>query len=400
MVCGEDGVWRKRCLAKPANKRLAPGTEVRATVQGNETRFAANGRSTAHSPMAIIAATQTAGPFASNVRLLPPSNVPARTANVKVVMNRQDEEAIQLTSRIDLAAPSFDEAVAPIYAWLETQHPGKLLTKRGREDIASFLDLQWKRRRSSHTPYKFPRREWRLPFWQRRLLYVLLSTPPEKRRIFWVCSTPDAGKGTFAEYLADREGWIPDLFPNMVAEYPGVLTVSAFFTNAEKLAQMYAKAHIEDTPPGILIVDFPKCTGTFSAAHVNGLELLANVGEPFAGARYDGHSRPNRSHTVVLANVRPPPGLRERCIWLLEVDAIDAEPDWTFPFKPRDHAIRAAAAVAVSAGRALPEAALLPAVGMPAPVVAPVVLGAGGIGVPAPAAAAPAGVVWHGCLLM
>jgi hypothetical protein len=388
------------CLAKPVNKRLAPGTIVRATVQGNETRFAANGRVNVHSSKTIIAVSQATGPFVSNVRLRPPSAVPTRPAQDKSVMNRRDEEAIQLTSRIDQAAPNFEEAVAPVYTWLETHHPGKLLSKRGRDDMASFLELQWKRRRSTHTPYAAPRREWRLPFWQRRLLYVLLASPPEKRRIFWICSTPDSGKGTFVEYLADREGWIPDLFPNMVAESPGVLSVSSYFTNSEKLAQMYAKAHVQNTPPGVLTVDFPKCTTSFTKSHINGLELLANVGEPFAGARYDGHSHPNRSHTVVLSNMRPPPGLRERCVWLLEVDAIDAEPDWTFPFKPRDHANQAAAAVAASADRALPEADLAPVLGVPPPVVQPVAFGAGGIGVPAGAVVPPAGVVWHGCVMM
>ena len=195
-------------------------------------------------------------------------------------------------------------------------------------------------------------------------------------------SAPDAGKGTFGQYLGDVEGWIVDIFPNMVAEYPGVLNVSSYFTNEEKVAQMYEKAHVDNVPPGVLIVDFKKSTSDLSSAQLDGLEQLANVGEPLAGARFDGHGQENKSHALVFANIAPPQGLKERCVWLLDVAAIDAEPDWTFPYKPRDHAVTAAARAHTSADRDLPEALAVHGA-RPASVVAPVVAGAGGVGVPA-----------------
>ena len=79
-----------------------------------------------------------------------------------------------------------------------------------------------------------------------------------------------------------------------------------------------------------------------------------------------------------------------------EVSAIDFEGDWSFPYKPRDHAQVAAALVTVSAARPLPEGRLVPGAG-PAPVVNPVAAGSGGVGVPVAAALAPAG---FGCAVM
>lgn len=220
--------------------------------------------------------------------------------------------------------------------------------------------------------------------------------PLEKRRLFWISTAADAGKGTFGEYLEDVPGWMPDVFPNMFAEHPGVLNVSSFFTQPEKLAQKYSNAHVGEVPPGILIIDFPKTVETFTKEHLAGLEVLANIGETCSGARYGGHASKIKSHTIVFSNVKPPKDLAHRCVWLLAVGAIDSEEDWTFPYKPRDHAQVAAALVTASAARPLPEALLVPGAG-PAPVVNPVAAGSGSVGVPVAATLPPPGFA---CALM
>jgi hypothetical protein len=254
--CAPNGLFLfYLCLARPANKQIAVGNVIRSVVQGNETRFCSNGRANPTTSEAIIAVSQSHGHYVSNVKLAPPAIVPAMPDVAKVTMNKRDQQAIRLSSKLDYAAASFAEASAPVYQWISTNEPGLLLTKRGRDDIHSFLEVQWKRRRCKQTAYDMPRRAWRLPFWQRRVLYALLSMIPEKRRLFWIMSVPDAGKGTFGQYLGDADGWIADLFPNMVAQYPGVLNVTSYFTDGQRLAQMYDKAHVDDVPPGILLVE-------------------------------------------------------------------------------------------------------------------------------------------------
>ena len=363
-------------LEKPVNKSVPAGQILRASVAGNETRFCGNGRSNAASSISIVSTTQNHGSYVANVCIGQDPMPPARPAGPKLMMNARDEQAIRLKSKMDITAATFTEAAAPVYTHIENYEPGLVFTKRGREEIHDFLEGEYKKRRHQTVAYEIPRRDWQLAFWHRRLLHALVSMSPEKRRLFWIKSTPDAGKGTFGEYLGDHDGWIPDLFPNIVAPYPGVLNVTSYFTDGEKLAQMYSNAHVGVVPPGILIVDFGKDTDEFTKPQLKGMELLANVGEPLNGARYGGHSRQLKSHAVVFSNASPPAGLLDRCVWLLDVQAIDHEPDWTWPFKPRDHAQQASDRVAASALRPLPEAALAPGLG-PALVAAPAAVAAG-----------------------
>ena len=260
-------------LSKFANRRLVPGSVIQCTVGGNQTRFGACGRLNKSAPRDIIAMTQNHGAYVANVQVVAPLPMPAIPPRAaKQWMNKQDMHAIRFKSKINLAAADFAEATRPVHDWIETYEPGLLLTKRGQDDIHGYLEGLWKRCRCSRASITKPPRDWILPFWQKWVLYAICPLPTEKRRLFWICSPPEAGKGTLGEYLGDRDGWMNNLFPNTECQHPDVLNVNSHFTDAEKVALKYSDALVGDVPPGVLHVDFPKSVDTFSKAQLAGLD--------------------------------------------------------------------------------------------------------------------------------
>ena len=206
---------------------------------------------------------------------------------------------------------------------------------------------------------------------------ALVTLPAERRRIFWIKSVPNSGKGIMVEFLNTATAWITPVFQNVDLEFPGCLEITSCLSSLRDFAMLYQDAHVNHKPPGLVVVDAPK-EMKFGKKACSTLERAADAGQCLTFAKYRGGKPVLNSHVVIFANVDPPRSLEERCVWLLDVQGLDHQTQWQYPFLPPNHAHTAHALAMASAAVPLPE---------DVPVPLP------GAGPPALAAAAPPGVV-------
>ena len=260
--------------------------------------------------------------------------------------------------------------MADVKDYLKESHAGFLFSSAG-QAFLEILQREWRERNPPFVPFDVPDRQWTLTFWQRRFVFPIFTTLPQKRRLFWCQGPRNNGKGDCAEFLSDRRACRSQVFDNITLVFRGALNATLLLANMEKFCMRYGDKASDGKLPGLVycdfMFDFVLTEGVLAA-----LERLTDVGQGLEHGRYKGSEVCLNSHIVVFANEGPPQSFRERCVWLLRPDALDAQPAWEYPFLQPGHVGAAAATVAASAAVPLPEGV---AAGLPAAPVPPAAAG-------------------------
>ena len=157
-----------------------------------------------------------------------------------------------------------------------------------------------------------------------------------------------------AEFLHSPEAWNSTVFESTPLNFPGCIDATYLVQNMRDFAMRYADAAVNESPPGIIVLDFP-LEYEFTTSTVATIERLSDVGQPLNHGKFKGAETALNSHVVVFANVMPPSGLLRRCIWLLRVNDLESQPQWEYPGASVVAAAEAQAAVQRSAAVPLPE---------------------------------------------
>ena len=68
--------------------------------------------------------------------------------------------------------------------------------------------------------------DWELPFWEKSLLWVLVSEDAKSRRLFWIQAKRLSSKGHMVRFLSDCDAWNAPIFASRAVVYPVCLEVS------------------------------------------------------------------------------------------------------------------------------------------------------------------------------
>ena len=339
-------------LTRPVDIRKPAATaDLRYVVGGRVVRIGALAQG--EGPRrAVVAASQLVC-FRSNLRFQT-ADAPLEPARKKQRFSAHDAVVIEFRERLQ-HAETFDEYVKSAVAHMEQVHPGDWFLRGGQAKLLVMAKQLWRTDRlafQSDSP--LPPRQWVLTLWQRRVLFALATERPQKRRLFWIQGSPGCGKGSLAEFLFAADAWNTSVFENVPLRFPGCMEATFALDKLQDFAMLYAKNSVDDSPPGIIVLDFPKAT-KFSPALVTALEKLTDVGQPVTHGKYKGAEPVLQSHVVVFSNAPPLEGLPHRSLWLLRVAGVVAAPEWEYPGAARGADAATLLRVQASAAVPLPE---------------------------------------------
>ena len=303
------------------------------------------------------------------VQAAPQALLPLPAAKRKRTLSAGDDMVQECLKRLLDDGEDWEHDVAPVKAYLKLSHPKFLYSKEG-QGFLQLLQKEWRDRNPDFEPFEMPLRKWMLTLWQRRFVYPILTTLPEKRRLFWCHAPRDAGKGTVVEFLSDRRANESNVFQHTEVVFRGIMNATLLLQNLEKFTMRYSNKAVRGKPPGIIYCDFMH-DFTFTDEVWAALERFTDVGQELEHGRFQGSQVCLHSHVVVFANEGPPASFSERCVWLLRPQSLGHQPVWEYPFKQPGHVAASVHQVALSAAVPLPEdAAPAPPVGGVAPLVA------------------------------
>ncbi len=341
-------------------RRPAAAPDLRYNCAGRDVRLGTVAPGDA-ARLALVEATQRRD-YRANVTVqdVEAAMLPARK---KTRFSAQDDMVIEFRRRVE-PKETFESSIENAVAYMEKRYPAEWHLRGARAKLVDMAFAAWEKERPRFQGYNQPQRVWLLTFWQRRLLFVLATELPLKRRLFWIVGAPDCGKGTLAEFLFCFLAWHAAIFDNVPLVFPGCMEATYVLGKLRDFAMLYAEKSIQGKPPGIIVLDYPKNTD-FTAELVSAIEKLTDVGQPLTHGKYKGAEPILHSHVVVCSNQEPPKGLLHREIWLLRVANLAAQPAWQYPGAAPGGNAAANAAVAASAAVALPEDQALAPIGAP-----------------------------------
>lgn len=356
----------------PVNLRKpAAAADLRYDCGGRVLRLGtlAQGPGAVASKLALVMATQP-NDHRSNVRVQAKTG-PLEPALKKTRYNDKDEMVIEFKKRLDTSsAATFEESVTRAAAFMELTYPAEWALGRTQDSLLKVARKVWDAERPIYQAQEIPIKMWALTFWQRRLLFRLARLGPRKRRLFWIVGAPSTGKGEATEFLFSPAAWATEVFQNLPIAFQGCVEATYLIERIRDFSMRYADASINGVPPKLIVLDYPKGT-EFLAALISNIEKLTDVGQPLTHGKFKGAEPVLHSHVVVFSNVEPPEKLLHRCIWRLKVDAIDSQPNWTFPGASEDALDAGSAAALASATVPLPEDLDLAPAGFAVPGPAP-----------------------------
>lgn len=183
---------------------------------------------------------------------------PLPLAKRKLHFSAQDELVMDCKRRVRDGVATWSEGKKDVIAYLEATNPAYPYSRQGKEFLND-LHKEWQTRNRPPVEAfpEAPAPEWLLTFWQRRLLLPIATTAPERRRIFWVRTKRNAGKGVLAEFLMSPEAHQTEIFDGVHLPYRGAIDATLLCTNVVNFAMRYADKSVDDQPPGLVICDFP-----------------------------------------------------------------------------------------------------------------------------------------------